>query len=611
MLPEIEAEVEMQICAGDLENFFDPGLGIDWNDLEDFYEEPFGSNPYAYLNPLEEASMQFGYDFIACDTFIYIDFFIYDVPGDIIQTPGPVCDVILELELDLSTFQEDLIDPDDFFYFWYNSSNDLVSTEATASVTEADTYELIVEYDLDDGTQCSFLFTVDVSNFGNPPAAPTFVESPNETCITELDGIIYSVPEAATAQYIWEVTNGTYTANAGNDVITITITDPTVLTEVCVSADSDCGPSPSSCETITVTPAPMVELLPVMDVCIDQAISIASNVTTGTADEFFWNIPGGNYTQAGSSMASSLVVSWPAAGTYMVELSVEDPGGCQSNISMIEVNVLDALDPPTADCSLTTSNSVEITITDNPNGGAGSTYVVTSGQAATDNNGIVTVDGLTPGDEVTLMITTLGGTHPCGDQSSMITCIATNCPLDPALQQEEAICLDGTEAPFQLIETAGNPGGTWSGPGTDGSGMFDPAAAGPGTHDIEYFVEDLAADCTATANMSITVYPTPIEDFATSVDTVCVGELISIAFDDSQDKTYTWEFDVDNSNPTPSGNSFDVSYTSPGDKQITMMVSTGPDCEHTVTHDVFVRPILILSMEIMKSTGRPPIWNYW
>lgn len=58
-----------------------------------------------------------------------------------------------------------------------------------------------------------------------------------------------------------------------------------------------------------------------------------------------------------------------------------------------------------------------------------------------------------------------------------------------------------TDAPFQL--TAVDMGGDWSGTGVSPTGMFDPAAAGPGTHTITYTIG--ANPCDATDTESITV----------------------------------------------------------------------------------------------------------
>ncbi|MDX1652907.1 MAG: hypothetical protein R3277_10475, partial [Brumimicrobium sp.] len=58
-----------------------------------------------------------------------------------------------------------------------------------------------------------------------------------------------------------------------------------------------------------------------------------------------------------------------------------------------------------------------------------------------------------------------------------------------------------TDGPVQL--NAVNMGGTWSGPGVSASGVFDPSAAGTGTHTINYTIG--SAPCDDQASTTITV----------------------------------------------------------------------------------------------------------
>lgn len=62
------------------------------------------------------------------------------------------------------------------------------------------------------------------------------------------------------------------------------------------------------------------------------------------------------------------------------------------------------------------------------------------------------------------------------DPFPLICCDASLCPVDGPL------CVSGS--PVTII--ASSPGGTWSGPGVNSSGVFNPATAGPGTHAISY-----------------------------------------------------------------------------------------------------------------------------
>ena len=68
-------------------------------------------------------------------------------------------------------------------------------------------------------------------------------------------------------------------------------------------------------------------------------------------------------------------------------------------------------------------------------------------------------------------------------------------PNDPFCQDDPAVQLSAATA-----------GGTWSGNGVNGSGMFDPAAAGPGTHTITY---SFGGQCPSSDTRDIVVTATP------------------------------------------------------------------------------------------------------
>jgi gliding motility-associated-like protein len=63
-------------------------------------------------------------------------------------------------------------------------------------------------------------------------------------------------------------------------------------------------------------------------------------------------------------------------------------------------------------------------------------------------------------------------------------------PPDATIDPVTTVC--STDASFQL--TAVDNGGTWSGPGVNATGLFDPAAAGVGTHTIQYLIGTIPCD---------------------------------------------------------------------------------------------------------------------
>lgn len=110
---------------------------------------------------------------------------------------------------------------------------------------------------------------------------------------------------------------------------------------------------------------------------------------------------------------------------------------------------------------------------------------------------------------------------------------APDAEIDPVAP----VCLSG--APFQL--TASNLGGEWSGPGVSNTGIFNPSAAGVGTHSINYTIG--AAPCDDSDQIQITVNPNPnvtaeIQGGATSI-TVCEGESADITANGAL--TYNWD----------------------------------------------------------------------
>jgi len=85
----------------------------------------------------------------------------------------------------------------------------------------------------------------------------------------------------------------------------------------------------------------------------------------------------------------------------------------------------------------------------------------------------------------------------------------------------------GATAPFAL--TGGFPaGGTYNGPGVS-NGIFDPAAAGPGSHSISYSYTD-ANGCSATATATITVGTLPAPTVTVSQGISCQSNTIYIGY---------------------------------------------------------------------------------
>ena len=106
-----------------------------------------------------------------------------------------------------------------------------------------------------------------------------------------------------------------------------------------------------------------------------------------------------------------------------------------------------------------------------------------------------------------------------------------------------------------IILTPATPGGQWSGAGIidEWTGEFDPSLAGPGTHTINYYVED-GNNCSATGTTSITVLDSPLADILPGPEAhLCPGTLITLDGNPSQGLvpyTHIWTGDTSPLNNT-------------------------------------------------------------
>jgi gliding motility-associated-like protein len=146
------------------------------------------------------------------------------------------------------------------------------------------------------------------------------------------------------------------------------------------------------------------------------------------------------------------------------------------------------------------------------------------------------------------------------------------------------ICLDA--APRQITqasEIGGVPGSAvYSGPGVSPTGLFNPAAAGPGTHTIKYIYTSSAGGCKDSITQTITVYAPPQADFSIS-SPVC--ETKDITFSQSSSTSVgsltNWVWDFGDGSPlvnATNGNPVTHRYTTWGNYNVKHNVVTSNGC---------------------------------
>lgn len=155
-------------------------------------------------------------------------------------------------------------------------------------------------------------------------------------------------------------------------------------------------------------------------------------------------------------------------------------------------------------------------------------------------------------------------------------------PPNPYINPAGPFCV--TSAPYQM--TAVNQGGTWSGPGISPTGIFNPATAGPGTHNISYSIG--AAPCNSNFTTAVLVYSSGSLTVTPST-TICGGGSTTLTA--SGAATYTWSPATGLSSTT--GATVTASPTTTTTYTVT---GTTSGCSSTATTTVTISPPLTISV---------------
>jgi len=369
-----------------------------------------------------------------------------------------------------------------YTYTWYDAAFvPIGQTAATATGLCAGTYYVISESSIG----CSDTATVTITASGTTltvnASSPTAI-----TCEMGTPFTLTGTPAGGT----WSgpgvnPTTGSFNPSvSGTGTITIVYT---VTSGGCTGSDS---------VEITVTPdAGIAE--------IDPAPSVFC--VTDPPYTFTASPPGGFFYGSTALTSAGIFDPGYGAGTYVIAYQLTGPGTCKA-IDSIFVQVIDTtvnIIPVAAVCD----DAAPFNLSATPTGGTWSGTGITNATLGTFDPSVAGVG--------THTITYNVGTGSCTGTGTINITVGTG--VTPAINPAGPICEN--QAAFNL--TASPAGGTWTGPGVNTSGLFNPTTAGDGTHMIIYTVPG-SGGCAGSDTLFLQVDNLPTVNI-TPVSTLCTN----------------------------------------------------------------------------------------
>ncbi len=240
---------------------------------------------------------------------------------------------------------------------------------------------------------------------------------------------------------------------------------------------------------VSVLELESIDAGPDQETCVDGSVFL---ITGGTPTNGTWSVNNGGVIIGNNTFDP--VAS--GTGVYTLTYTITDSNNCNNT----DTKTIIVHDLPAVEAGLDQAicdNPFDITLTGySPAGG------IWTGTGVSPN-GIFNADN-TPGlGDYTLLYTFTNPTTNCTNSDSIIISVVPNDVADAGMDEE--ICIN--ENSFS-IQTGTPVGGIWSGNGiTNGTNIFDPEAAGVGTHVVTYTFG--AGICETSDTKIITVVDLP------------------------------------------------------------------------------------------------------
>ena len=185
------------------------------------------------------------------------------------------------------------------------------------------------------------------------------------------------------------------------------------------------------------------------------------------------------------------------------------------------------------------------------------------------------IDNLNEGDEVELLLWSIG-TAPCENSDTVsVMCITEQCPIASlAITDPGILCSDEGSLNLNVTITGlpGNPDIVWSGDGvTDDSGVFDPSLAIPGDNVVYVHVQ--SGGCSYDTSAVIEVQTVPIAAFDIS-GVPCEDSVYQVSFSGTASAGAMFNWNLDGANII-GGNypmQFDVAWSIEGNYVLSLSI---------------------------------------
>ena len=517
--------------------------------------------------------------------------------------------------------------PNQVTYFWYNEDDpatEITDTDGFSDIlqiTQSGTYCVDVTLNHFIGepgeNSCLFTYCEEVIIEELVPDAPIAIDWLTNPC-GESAGINYTVendPDDGATTWNWTIIDGNGSIAGGGlenaSTVSVNWLGGAGGT-LCVAANNSCGTGPETCIPIEVVGAPDVSYDVPDEICQDSIVTIEFTGSVGATAMYDWNFGNGST----ATTVGPHDVIYDAPGLYYITLVVDD-NGCVSEEILDSVLVIERLPAPMFTCESTPS-SITLTWDEIP-GATGYEVTLLDGVTGVQVDATTyEATGVNVGEFFEISVAAITDGACALGNAGTASCFAQNCdePTFTFTVTRDTICLTpdvGLDMiTVDIVDGVEPITGVFSGPGiTDGTtGEFDATVAGVGLHTITYSYTG-GDNCMFSRTLQIHVFEQPIASFTTNVDTICITDAFTIEYTGgTTGADYIWDFGADVDMTGSSVGPFDITYSTPGMKTISLVVEKEECSTELVTQEVWVEATLP-PLEISCETDATSINYSW